>query len=270
MSNTDKIFSGSIPEFYDTYLVPLIFEDFAEDMADRVSKFNPNTVLEVAAGSGVVTRALAPKLDERSLFTVSDLNPEMLNHAESKQLTDNRISWQQADALNLHFSNATFDIVFCQFGVMFFPDRIAGYKEAKRVLKENGVFIFNVWDEISKNEFADTVTDAAARFFPDNPPQFLPRTPHGYYDIEEIENDVLEAGFSHVSIETLEKDCIASSANLPAIAYCHGTPLRNEIEARNPEALDQVTKIAAAAITLRFGEAPIKSKIKGHVITAKV
>jgi len=179
MSENDKAFTGSIPEFYDTYLVPLIFEDFAADMARRVASLAPDDLLEIAAGSGVVTRAVAAQLGENARYVVSDLNQPMLDHAKSVQGPDDRIIWQQADALDLPFENGQFDVVICQFGVMFFPDRIAAYREMRRVLKPNGVVIFTVWDQIENNEFADVVTIAAAEIFPDDPPRFLARTPHG-------------------------------------------------------------------------------------------
>lgn len=177
MSDGDKVFAGSIPELYDSYLVPLIFKAYAEDLAKRVAKLAPKTVLEIAAGSGVVTRALASKLAADARYTVTDLNQPMLDHAATKQGADERITWRQADALDLPFGEASFDAVVCQFGVMFFPDRIAGYAEAHRVLKPGGSFIFSVWDEIAANEFADVVTEAAAGAFPDDPPRFLARTP---------------------------------------------------------------------------------------------
>jgi ubiquinone/menaquinone biosynthesis C-methylase UbiE len=268
MSETDKIFNGSIPEFYDTYLVPLIFKEFAEDLALRVSKFSPANALEIAAGSGVVTRAFIEKLGARSRYSITDLNQAMLDYAKTKQKDDNRLTWLQADALELPFQAAEFDVVFCQFGVMFFPDRVTGYKETKRVLRSDGVFIFNVWDKIAENEFADIVTDAAAQIFPDDPPQFLARTPHGYHDVDLIEDELQQAGFARIEIETLEKTSIATKAENPAIAYCQGTPLRTEIEMRDPTKLDLVIKGATSAITEKFGAKPSSSKIQGHVITA--
>ncbi|WP_169543580.1 class I SAM-dependent methyltransferase [Sneathiella aquimaris] len=268
MSENDKVFTGSIPEFYDTYLVPLIFEEFANDLAHRVCALSPSRILEIAAGSGVVTRALAPKLKAGSHYCVTDLNQAMLDHAKTRQKADPRIRWQQADALNLPYDASSFDVAICQFGVMFFPDRIAGYKEARRTLTPDGALVFNVWDDISFNEFADVVTDAAAEVFPDAPPRFLARTPHGYHDISQIEEELRQAGFSQIRIETLEKQSSALNASIPAIAYCQGTPLRNEIEQRDPDKLAHVTDVATKAIAARFGDGPVNSKIRGHVITA--
>ncbi len=268
MTDSDSAFAGSIPEFYDTYLVPLIFEVFADDLAERAAALTPNTVLETAAGTGVVTRALASRLASEARYTVTDLNQPMLDHAAHKQGADNRIEWRQADAMELPFDDASFDAVVCQFAVMFFPDKIAGYAEARRVLKPGGSFLFNVWDRIEANEFAHVVTEAAASMFPDDPPRFLARTPHGYYDFELISHDLDKAGFSQVSITTLEETSIAPSPRHAAVAYCQGTPLRSEIETRDASLLDHVTDLATKAIAARFGSGQVAGKIRGHIVAA--
>jgi ubiquinone/menaquinone biosynthesis C-methylase UbiE len=270
MSDTDKVFSGSIPENYDRYLVPLIFERFAEDMAQRAAALSPGAVLETAAGSGVVTRALAPKLSPDAAYIVTDLNQAMLDYAVTRQAADKRISWRQADALALPFEDDAFDLVCCQFGVMFFPDRQSGYREAKRVLKSGGCFLFNVWDRIEENVFANDVTDALAQFFPSDPPRFMARTPHGYHDISLIRDDLEQAGFSSVLIDTKADQSRAPSPRHPAIAYCQGTPLRNEIDARDAKKLEAATDHAASVIAKRHGSGEVSAKIQAHIIVAKV
>jgi ubiquinone/menaquinone biosynthesis C-methylase UbiE len=270
MPETDKLFAGSIPENYNRYMVPLIFEGFARDMAERVSARSPGAVLETAAGSGVVTRAVAPKLSQRASYVVTDLNQPMLDYAATRQPADPRISWRKADALALPFEDAAFDLVFCQFGVMFFPDRQSGYREAKRVLKPGGCFLFNVWDRIEENVFANDVTNALAEFFPDDPPRFMARTPHGYHDTALIRADLEQAGFSSVTIETRAEQSRAPSPRHAAIAYCQGTPLRNEIEARGAEKLEAATDYAASTIAERHGSGEIAAKIQAHVIVAMV
>lgn len=270
MSETDKVFAGSIPENYDRYMVPLIFEPFAADLARRAASLSPSAVLEIAAGTGVVTRALAPKLSTSASYVVTDLNQPMLDYAASQQGPDSRIEWRQADALALPFEDAAFDLVCCQFGAMFFPDRPSGYREAKRVLKPGGHFLFNVWDRLEENVFANDVTNALARMFPNDPPRFMARTPHGYHDTALIRSELEDAGFSRVVIETRAEQSRASSPRLAAVAYCQGTPLRNEIEARGAGELEVATDCAASAIADRHGRGEIAAKIQAHVIMAVV
>ena len=257
MLETDKIFAGSIPENYDRYMVPLIFEPFAADFAQRAASLSPSTVLEVAAGTGVVSRALAPKLSSSASYTVTDLNQPMLDYAASRQPPDSRIKWRQADALELPFENAVFDLVCCQFGAMFFSDR-------------SSAFLFSVWDRIEENVFADDVTNALARIFPNDPPRFLARTPHGYHDTALIRSELKSAGFSRVVIETRAEQSRAASPRLPAVAYCQGTVLRNEIEARDSGNLEAATDYAASAIADRHGSGEVAAKIQAHVIVAVV
>lgn len=268
MLEADKVFTGSIPENYDRYMVPLIFEPFAADLARRAASLSPNAVLEIAAGTGVVTRALAPKLSPGASYVVTDLNQPMLDYAASRQAPDSRITWRQADALALPFENAVFDLVCCQFGAMFFPDRSSGYREAKRVLKPGGHFLFNVWDRIEENVFANDVTNALAEIFPNDPPRFLARTPHGYHDTAQIRSDLEDAGFAQVAIETRAEQSRASSPRVPAVAYCQGTVLRSEIEARDAGGLETATDYAAAAIANRHGRGEVAAKIQAHVIMA--
>jgi len=268
MLETDKVFAGSVPENYDRYMVPLIFEPYAADIARRAASMSPSAVLEIAAGTGVVTRALAPKLSPSASYVVTDLNQPMLDYAASQQPPDSRIKWRQADALALPFENSAFDLVCCQFGAMFFPDRSSGYREAKRVLKSGGIFLFNVWDRIEENVFADDVTNALARMFPNDPPRFLARTPHGYHDTTLIRSELEGAGFSRVAIETRAEQSRASSQRIPAVAYCQGTVLRTEIEAREPGKLEAATDYAASAIANRHGPGEVAAKIQAHVIVA--
>src|SRR5262249_37771550 len=157
----------------------------------------PRAVLETAAGTGVVTRALASVLPAQTQVTATDLNQPMLDHAKSRQLADSRITWRQADALALPFEDRSFDAVAGQFGAMFFPDKVQGYKEARRVLKPGGHFFFNVWDAIEENDFADVITQALATVFPNDPPRFMVRTPHGYHDEKQIRQELKAAGFTN-------------------------------------------------------------------------
>ena len=267
--HTDKMFSGSIPKLYESHLVPLIFDAYAEDLARRVALLPVSRVLEVAAGTGVLTRKLAAVLPADVAIVATDLNQPMLDLA-AELGTQRRIEWRQADAMRLPFEDAEFDAVICQFGAMFFPEKSTAYSEARRVLKPGGVFIFNVWDRIEENEFADTVTKALEPLFPNDPPRFLARTPHGYNDVAVIERDLRQAGFSaSPDVNTVAARSQAASARAPAVAYCQGTPLRNEIEARDTSRLGEATDLAERAISQQFGLGPVDGKIQAHIIAVQ-
>src|SRR5438045_492501 len=267
MVATDKVFTGSIPQIYERLMVPLIFAPYAQDLAGRIKALAPRHVLETAAGTGVVTRALAAQLPTDTSLIATDLNEPMLAQAKAS-LPDPRVEWRQADALALPFDDTRFDVVACQFGAMFFPDRVKGYAEARRVLKPNGRFVFNVWDRIETNEFADVVTQALAAMFASDPPRFLARTPHGYHDRELIRSDLEHAGLTDITIEAVEHASPAPSPREPAIAYCQGTPLRSEIEARGAPGLEAATDAAAEALAKRFGNGAIEGRIRALVISA--
>jgi SAM-dependent methyltransferase len=263
---TDTAFAGSIPQFYERYMVPLIFEPYAADLALRAVRRHPSRVLEIAAGTGVVTRHLARTLPPGGSIVATDLNQAMLDQAAAEGTT-RPVEWRQADALHLPFSDAYFDVVVCQFGAMFFPDKARAFAEARRVLRSGGQFIFNVWDRIDQNEFADTVTQAVGTLFPDDPPRFLARTPHGYHDPSLIAQDLARGGFTRSpELTTLAARSRADSPRIPAVAYCQGTPLRGEIEARDPSRLIEATDIATSAIAHQFGSGTVDGKIQAHIV----
>jgi len=265
--NLDKVFAGSIPAMYDTYFVPLIFEPYAADLARRLAAKPPARLLEIAAGTGVVTRAMAAALPQTTAIIATDLNQAMLDQAITVG-TRRAVEWRQADAMQLPFGDGEFDAVVCQFGAMFFPDKGKAFAEARRVLKPQGVFLFNVWDRIEENEFADVVTEALATVFPHDPPRFMARTPHGYHDRAEIARDLAAGGFiASPHIETLAARSRAGSPRIPAIAYCQGTPLRSEIEARDPARLGEATDVVTQALTRRFGAGAVDGKIQAHVVS---
>lgn len=268
-SESTPTFAGSIPQFYEQYMVPLIFEPYAADLARRVALCEPERVLEIAAGTGVVTRQLTNLLAPTVSIIASDLNPSMLDHAAAVG-TRRPVEWRQADAMQLPFPDASFDVVACQFGAMFFPDKAKAFAEARRVLRPGGAFIFNVWDDIAYNEFADTVTQALAACFPDNPPRFMARTPHGYHDPAAIAQDLVRGGFDPTfELITVAERSRASSPRVVAVAYCQGTPLRGEIEAHGPSGLSLATDAAAAALEKRFGAGAVDGLIQAHVVTVE-
>ena len=269
ISATDKVFAGSIPKIYETYLVPLIFRPYAADMARRIALHRPRQVLEIAAGTGVVTRALAATLPADAKIVATDLNQAMIEEASAIGTT-RPVEWRKADAMQLPFEDGAFDAVACQFGAMFFPDRAKAFAEARRVLRAGGVLVFNVWDRIEDNEFADAVTTALESVFPGDPPRFLARTPHGYHDETAIAGDLASGGFRASSeIVTVTERSRAESPRVPAVAYCQGTPLRNEIEARDASRLEEATAVAERELGRRFGTGAVDGKIQAHVVSIR-
>src|SRR3954447_12054891 len=264
-TTTDKVFSGSIAQLYETHMVPLIFEPYAADIAKRLASRPVAGLLEIACGTGVVTRQLAA-LPRIGSIVATDLNQAMLDQAKTVGIR-RPVEWRQADAMQLPFPDASFDAVVIQFGAMFFPDKAKAYAEVLRVLKPGGLFLFNVWDRIEDNDFADVVTSALAGLFPQDPPRFMARTPHGYHDVRQIEHDLARGGFtSKPRIDTVAARSRASSPQTPAMAYCQGTPLRSEIELRDAAGLAKATDICTEAIAKRFGRGAVDGKIQAHVI----
>jgi SAM-dependent methyltransferase len=265
----DHRFAGSIPLLYDTYFVPLLFEPYAADLVHRLSAMPVSRVLEIAAGTGAVTRALAAALPPDVSIVATDLNQAMLDRAAAVG-TRRPVVWRQADAMQLPFPDAEFDAVVCQFGAMFFPDRAGAFAQARRVLRRGGVLIFNVWDKLAENELADIVTEALESVFPADPPRFMARIPHGYHDPHVIQRDLAAGGFSAApEIVTVEARSRAASARIAALAFCQGTPLRNEIEARDAGRLDEATDAATAAIARRFGSGAVDGKMRAHVVVIR-
>ena len=263
----DRAFNHSIAEIYARDLVPLMFEPYAEDLARRVPP-DVTRLLEIAAGTGVVTRALDRALPPGVAIVATDLNPAMLATAQSQRMT-RPVEWRQADALALPFDTATFDAAVCQFGVMFFPDRVRGYAEIRRVLRDGGTFLFNVWDRIDDNEFADVITDALVAMHPSDPPLFMRRIPHGYFDQQLLRQDLRAAGFTDAPvIETVTRRSHGVSARNVAVAFCQGTPTRNELEARGIS-LDEASDVATEALTNTFGRDAIEGKIQAIVVTVR-
>jgi ubiquinone/menaquinone biosynthesis C-methylase UbiE len=267
MAESDKLFEGSIPALYERHLGPMLFEPYAADLAERVARLAPSRLLETAAGTGIVTRALLRRLPAQSAIIATDLNQPMLDHA-AKQTGAPNVSFRQADAQALPFEAASFDVVLCQFGVMFFPDKLAAYREAARVLRPSGHFLFSVWDSLEENEFPRVVTEALATLFPEDPPRFLARTPHGYHDFAAIEATLRQAGFTDVRTDPVPLPSRPASLEAAAIGFCQGSPLRNEIEAKGPGSLEKATQAALAALTARFGDDPPEGRMQAHVIAA--
>lgn len=267
MPAPDAVFAGSVPANYDRYMGPLFFEPFARDAARRLADLQSGAVLETAAGTGIVTAALLAALPAAVAITATDLNQPMLDQAMTKPGMG-RVTFRQADAQALPFPDAAFDAVVCQFGAMFFPDRVAAYREARRVLRPGGRFLFSTWDRVEHAPVARVALDALSRRFPREGAWFLERTPHGHFDADVIRSDLQAAGWEQIRIETVTETGHAASARSAAMALCQGTPMRTEIETFGPDALATGTDAVAAEIAARFGEGPFEAPCRAIVVQA--
>jgi SAM-dependent methyltransferase len=266
MQDQELRFTGSVPEKYDRLMVPLIFQPYADELGRRANAFAPSTILETAAGTGVVTEALHRAVPDAQIVA-SDLNQPMLDMAAQRVRSD-RVRFVEADAQELPFDDGQFDLVVCQFGAMFFPDKVRGHSEAQRVLKDGGRYLLAIWDRIERNDLTDAAQQALIDFFPDDPPLFMREGPFGYHDPGRIERDLRDAGFASVEIDTVEKRSRSPSAQVAATALCYGTPMGVEVDEREPGSLDRV--FASVELALRRFEGPdgIDAPLSAHIVTA--
>lgn len=211
MEDVRNLYSGSVPALYDRYRGPVFFEPYARDLVERLQRVVQGSVLEIAAGTGIATRILAALLPAEVTIVATDVSLAMLDFATVQPGVE-RVIWRQADALALPFPDCAFEAVLCQFGVMFFQDKIAGYREAIRVLRPRSPFVFNVWDRIDHNEFCCVVNDAVGRLFPSDPPELMARIAYGYSNTKTIAQELSAAGFGAISIETVDRLSRAPSA----------------------------------------------------------
>lgn len=261
---SDAAFVGNIPMMYDDLLVPIFFEEPARAVAAVIAATQPATILETAAGTGALTRALLAATSAH--VTATDLNPPMLDAARMRTESD-RVTWTVANALELQFADESFDVVSCQFGVMFFPDRVRGYTEARRVLRPGGAFVFTVWDAIDTNAISDIVTRALRPEAGDVDLEFLARTPYGHAQDDVLESEIRAAGFSAVEIRHVDGICRTNAHN-GAIAVCEGTPLRGEIEKHPTMTLERACHLAEAALRERYGDGEFEAPMRWVEIVA--
>jgi SAM-dependent methyltransferase len=264
-SDKAAAFAGTLAEFYDRYLVPLNFAPYAEVVAARVKALRPQRVLETAAGTGVVTEAVARALPPGVTITATDLNQAMIERGKARPGTE-RVKWQQADAMKLPYPDGAFDLIVCQFGVMFFPDKRASFNECFRVLSPGGTYLFVVWDNY--DDMPDAPLWIAARRVGD----MLGRDPHtllnpGYFSEPTIRADLGAAGFRHVHIDRLTRHARAASAADAAVITVQGSLLRTAIEAADPSRLDEATSAVERAMSERFGKGPVEGTTRALIVT---
>lgn len=245
MPGLETRFSGSVPENYDRGLGPYIFDHFARVMADRCAALDPRSALETAAGTGIVTASLRDSLPQHCSLTATDLNQPMLDYAQGKIGSDKAIHFQTADGCALSFDDDSFDAMVCQFGVMFYPDRAAGFAEVLRVLKSGGTYLFSVWDSWNANPFAEIAYKVGAEFVPDDPPAFY-KVPFSYCDVDEITAAAGAAGFAECVVEPVPHTRALDDPELFASGIVYGNPLINELAERGIDPEEVLTRLAQA------------------------
>lgn len=260
-------FSGSIPPNYDSYLGPLFFEPFAIDMAQRLRHLQPKALLEVAAGTGRVTRHLPEVLPQGALIVATDVNSAMVDFARAHLKEHTSIQWDVADAVSLSYPNEQFDCVVSQFGVMFYSDRRKAYAEAYRVLRSGGVFLFNAWDHLNRNPVARLTDDILAHFFPTDTPAFY-KVPFSYHDANEIREDIESAGFEIASMQVLHLTGYAATAEDAASGLLEGTPAYTAITERDATLLPAMKKALAEDLATMFGEQDLHVPLQARVVMA--
>ena len=266
MTATDTIFAGSIPAIYDRYMVPLVFAPYARLVAERAAAFAPSKILETAAGTGVVTEQLHRALPAAEIVA-TDLNQPMLDQA-ARRVSAAKVRFQAVDAQALPFADRSFDLVVCQFGVMFFPDKVRANTEARRVLQDGGRYLLVIWDRIEHNLATMAAGRAVAELFPMDAVRFYERVPFRYHDIGQIEQDLLAAGFTDIEYETVELPSRAASARDAAIALVQGTPVRSDIEQIDATMLGRATDAAAEALRRFEGPDGFEAPMSARLVTA--
>lgn len=261
-------FTGDIPSHYDRGLGPVIFHDYADDLADRCRRHSPKDVLELAAGTGIVSQRLRRRLPAESKLTVTDLNEPMLKLAQAKLSGITNVSFHAADAMELPFEDGSFDLVACQFGVMFFPDKAAAFREAARVLKPGGHYLFSVWAPMTENPFAEIAHTEAAQFFPDDPPGFY-KVPFHYGDIAAVTADLNGDDWADVSHDGVRLEKPIGDAERFAEALVYGNPLIEEIRSRGGVDPDEVASAILDALRRRFGPPPLQMPLAAVVFTCR-
>lgn len=268
MPESSASFTGDIPSHYDSGLGPVIFYNYADDMAARCHDHAPQNVLELAAGTGIVSQRLRRRLPPGCKLTVTDLNEPMLEVAKAKLSDTTNVAFQSADAMALPFADGSFDLIACQFGVMFFPDKSAAFHEAARVLKPGGHYLFSSWAPMARNPFAEIADTVAAQFFPNDPPGFY-KVPFHYGDPATVKADLSGEEWSETGHETVPLNKTIEDPEKFAEALVYGNPMIDEIRSRGGVDPDEVASAILDEMRDRFGPPPLRMPLEAVIFTCR-
>lgn len=259
-------FVGDIPIFYDRGLGPVILEDYAADIADRTAASAPIDVLEMAAGTGIVTRKLRDSLGPQAKLTATDLNEPMLEVAKTKFGAAEQVTFRTADATALPFADNDFDAIVCQFGLMFFPDKDAAHREARRTLRPGGRYLFSVWDAPRYNPFPRLGLEVIERFFPGDPPQFLA---FSCAEIDPIKESLIDAGFTDITISVRSRVKDVRDPMDFARGFVFGSPLFEQLRERGGVRPESLVEALAERLAQELGENPMRLPMQAIVYEAR-
>ena len=264
MTEAGATIPDTMRETRERYLVPSLLQPFADDMARRLARLTLGPLLEVSAGTGVLTQALTSAMSAGLSIVATDPDRATVAYASVKPGMA-RVTWQHAEPQALPFLDAAFGIVTCHFAVATMPARLRAFRETRRVMKPNGRFVFSVPGNIRHNPVALCVRDALHKLLPTAPPRYIEHGLHGYADNETIDDDLTSVGFTDALYTTVELPYAAASATDAAIGYCLGTPLRAELGAGSTT---MAIEAVAQALQTRFGTGAINTTMRAHIISA--
>jgi ubiquinone/menaquinone biosynthesis C-methylase UbiE len=263
---------GSAPELYQRYLVAAITALWAADLVDQVAPRPGESVLDVACGTGVVARVAAERVGSTGRVAALDINPGMLVVARSLPFaTGASIDWYDGSALDLPFPDATFDIVFCQLGLQFFPDRPAALREIRRVLMPDGRLGLNVFGPIEHNPATHALANALdRRIGPDA--SVAKRTEHALADTDALRALIAGAGFRDVVLRTAVKMMRFPSPTDYVRIQLAATPLATMIAhydtADRERLIGALIEDVGAALALYVGDDGLSFPQEVHVVLA--
>lgn len=264
--DTSALFNSAVAPHYDKYQGPIFFEPYAIEISKRIDPTSVKTALEIACGTGRVTRHLRKTLSPAAKLIATDISPDMLAVAKDI-LGDENIEWQTVDAQQLPFDDNSIDLIVCAFGYMFLPDKVKGFKEAYRVLRPGGKLLFTTWDKLELNGASYIQRTVVAKYLAnDVPPTYM--LAFSMNNEEELRGWLQQAGFSEVGFESVEQIASGETAKGVTEGLTMGGSFCNMIMERNPDWMPLIKAEIEKQLSEKFGAEPMKSPMRALFTTA--